>query len=711
MQCLYCGKPLGLLRELADGEFCSGDHRGRYRNLTKRAFGRLMQSRPEPAQFVTPRQLVPELAPQLAAAPPLAGRLHQPSLAPWPKTMAPRGEMCPAGPFFQFYATLIAPTMPVDARAGVLVPRGARSMPEPGPACPSGLLLADAESMAFSLGPVRTAPATGVLQPVDLPLAVLGRVVSHRPLTDLVLLPPRIQETAAACTPTNGVAFSRVPPRPSLAAGRPVPDLSACLPGAAYAAPVAAACLPPMRVASSPEPLGWSFSPVLPRMGLASLDAPFSPAPAVTPSRCAAPALAPPGLPELASLSPLTVPPRPAARASRLAPGAEALSFPAPATRLLVLGAAADRLVLRASDTVREEVLGADMASDPVGNAVKPSLGAGAVLPALASLFRYGRSSRAVSTLPHVPQGVNPHNRLAFPVAYRELPMPAQTPRVPRSSNLRIVETFEYLRPLERAPMDLFQDLMRLWRTAPVYLRFATVSACVILLMWAVVPGREVAGLVASRWGRVQQQIEQRAAVEVTEDFRDDMSQWAGSGDWAQSWRISRAGYARPGRLALYQPSMQMRDYHVEFLMQIEKQAVGFAYRATDRENFYATKITLAKPGPLPVLSLVRYPVIGGREGPKVEVPIRVLLHNNTPYRVQLTVNGKGFSTSIEGQLVDFWTDDRLQAGGFGFFSDTGESARVYWMKLSHQNDFIGRVCAYIRQPAAIPRRRTDILQ
>ena len=81
--------------------------------------------------------------------------------------------------------------------------------------------------------------------------------------------------------------------------------------------------------------------------------------------------------------------------------------------------------------------------------------------------------------------------------------------------------------------------------------------------------------------------------------------------------------------------------------------------------------------------------------GPAVEIPLRVLMHNDTPYRVQITVNGEDFTTSIEGQLVDYWRDDRLKTGGVGFFSDTGERARLYWMKLSHQDDFIGKVCAY----------------
>jgi hypothetical protein len=383
--------------------------------------------------------------------------------------------------------------------------------------------------------------------------------------------------------------------------------------------------------------------------------------------------------------------------------------FTEPALRKPVLGAAPDRLALRPEEAIREEILGADVADAPAGIPVGPSLGSLSVLPALASLFRYGRPARSVAPLPHVKEGLSlsPRNRLAAAAAYMELPLPVQRPLVPRSSGLRIVETFEYQKPLGEPPSDLWQSLVRFWRAAPVYLRLAAVSACLILLFWVYVPGGGASHILASRWNEIQAGVRDRAAVELSEDFQGDMDEWQGEGDWTRSWQKSKAGFVRPGRLALYQPSMQMQEYQVEFLMQVEKTAVGWAYRATDPENYYATKITIVKPGPLPALSLVRYPVIGGRAGPRVEVPIRVLMHNNTPYRVQLTVSGNGFSTSIEGQLVDFWRDDSLKVGGFGFFSDTGESARVYWMKLSHQNDFIGRVCAYFR-PAAVQVRSSN---
>jgi len=45
---------------------------------------------------------------------------------------------------------------------------------------------------------------------------------------------------------------------------------------------------------------------------------------------------------------------------------------------------------------------------------------------------------------------------------------------------------------------------------------------------------------------------------------------------------------------------------------------------------------------------------------------------------------------------VDSWTDDTLRKGGVGFFAETGERARIYWMKIFKNDDFLGRVCAYL---------------
>jgi hypothetical protein len=72
------------------------------------------------------------------------------------------------------------------------------------------------------------------------------------------------------------------------------------------------------------------------------------------------------------------------------------------------------------------------------------------------------------------------------------------------------------------------------------------------------------------------------------------------------------------------------------------------------------------------------------------------MVHDNTPYHVAVEVKGNRVITSIEGQEVDRWTDDTLASGGVGFFSEPGERARLYWMKLVTNDDLLGRICAYL---------------
>lgn len=257
--------------------------------------------------------------------------------------------------------------------------------------------------------------------------------------------------------------------------------------------------------------------------------------------------------------------------------------------------------------------------------------------------------------------------------------------RVPQAATAPAPHAFE--RPprsllMPWAPVTLFwYSLPRLFRGV---LAAGTLAAAVALLLWA------YAG------EPVGEYIQRRAAIEISEDFRAGFGEWMGARDWSKTWSYDQAGFVRVGQLALLRPSRKMTDYQMEFLGQIAGTSMGWVYRAEDLENYYAMKIVTAKPGPLPSLVLVRYTVIAGREEQRVQVPIRMMIHNETPYRVRVNVTGDSFTTSIEGQVIDFWRDDRFKRGGVGLFSEKHGDAKIYWIKLSHQTDFLGKLCAYL---------------
>ena len=93
---------------------------------------------------------------------------------------------------------------------------------------------------------------------------------------------------------------------------------------------------------------------------------------------------------------------------------------------------------------------------------------------------------------------------------------------------------------------------------------------------------------------------------------------------------------------------------------------------------------------------MVHYAVVGGKRGRRTETPLNVMMHNREAFHVSVDVQGNRVVTSVDGQEVDSWTDDLIKSGGIGFFSEVGESARVYWMKVTKNQDWLGRVCAYL---------------
>ncbi len=727
MHCLYCGNELGFLQELTNGEFCSREHRQRYRKLTKTALERLINSescdalpesepeaKPNPCVLIRPGVPSPGFRNPAEELPALSGS----SRSPWPQPIPEKVSLLS-------YRNYRLPDsfIPVPAWKQCLLEESPSFFPLPRPSPQPAAEMArivPAPARASVLAVSAPNPAALNLPPTTAPiLASAGLRELSRSIPQAAQLPfvrdersvlpvlratpspamPRLQVVAerSALTPASTIALApqAASPRTEPVSAGPLEVRAAAVlrgfPSIDLVVPATAPlqshrpCLEPRvlsvdvrRDAAAGKPMqgaDWSFTPAAPQLEAACTQ----------PTQGASLRAAHLHAPSLAAAR------GPAARKSE----SQRLDFSVPALRLLGLGTLAPRLALRRVDALKHELGGLDVAPCPVSCIEVPAPMGNSMLPALASLFRYGKPVQRISPMPLVGEGLAAQNRPARPLAYMTLPIRPRRPVLLDGNSLHIIETFEYLRPLEAPPLELVQSLVHLWRRAPAYVRYAAVAASVMLLLWGAAPSSALRGAVGNRWGRLEAGIRNRAAVELSEDFQDGMPEWEGKGEWSRSWRVEKAGYVVPGRQAIYQPSRKMESYRMDFLVQIERRSVAWVYRATDEGNYYAAKLTIARPGPLPLLELVRYPVIDGKAGPRVEIPIRLLLHNDTPYRVELLANGGDYATSIEGQLVDFWHDERLKVGGVGFFYENGDMARIYWMKLSQKDDFVGRVCAY----------------
>jgi hypothetical protein len=151
----------------------------------------------------------------------------------------------------------------------------------------------------------------------------------------------------------------------------------------------------------------------------------------------------------------------------------------------------------------------------------------------------------------------------------------------------------------------------------------------------------------------------------------------------------------RPGSLRIWDRSVALQNYQLEFKGELARKSLSWAFRASDAKNYYATKIMITKPGPLPNAGLVRYVMMNGRVFDQVQLPIPVTLERGGNYKVRVSVQDDRFITYLNGQVISSWSDKRLHRGGVGFFSDEDDPQKVDWVSLSERDSFLGKVLAH----------------
>jgi hypothetical protein len=270
-------------------------------------------------------------------------------------------------------------------------------------------------------------------------------------------------------------------------------------------------------------------------------------------------------------------------------------------------------------------------------------------------------------------------------------------PRMPR---LRAVPVADALIPeFENAPLQV-PYWMRVPRALKIGLPLMGVAIIINLSVARTQATQQPANSSPSMFqnviGDARRDFAGRAAIRLDDDFTSGLTSWTGDTNWQSSWK-TREGEVRPGKLALFTPSIQLKDYQASFSGQIEKKSLSFVVRAADLQNYYAVKFVVVTPGLMPTVAIVRYRVVNGEEGPHVQTPLILPLSKDSVYHVQVQANGPAFTLQLNGQVVDTWSDEDLTQGGIGFFTAKGEQSRIQALRISHQNDTVGRMIASLR--------------
>jgi hypothetical protein len=264
--------------------------------------------------------------------------------------------------------------------------------------------------------------------------------------------------------------------------------------------------------------------------------------------------------------------------------------------------------------------------------------------------------------------------------------------------------------------LDALKSLSKNWKTIPTDLK-AVAMVVPLLFCLALIPfgGKESSvaqasttntaslhNAVSAEFDRVGREIRSRAAIAVEDNFGAGLDRWKGAEGWRDTWSIQPSGWISPGKLALLTPSVELKDYRLEFSGQILSRSLGFVVRAADISNYYAVKFKLSTRGVnVPTMTVVRMKVVDGKERDRKESTVPMPVTKDAVYQVSVDVNDQYFTLMIRDKVVDFWSDAQLKSGGIGFFTDKGEQALIHDVKVRHQYDALGRLVA-----ATLPAER-----
>jgi hypothetical protein len=243
----------------------------------------------------------------------------------------------------------------------------------------------------------------------------------------------------------------------------------------------------------------------------------------------------------------------------------------------------------------------------------------------------------------------------------------------------------------------LFGNMSSAWKSVPQFARGIALVAVPLLiptLFYARIGPSEVSN--TSAWASVKQAIKNRATILIEEDFDSGLTGWASPGDSLTSWSVDEMKFVQPGKLALLQKSIPLTDYRFEFSARLEQKSMSFVIRAADTRNYYVSQLVVVREGPQPLLNIVHYPVVDGVEGPKTELPLPLQMDLTKMFTVLGTVRGENFTVSINGQMVDNWSDSRFLQGGIGFYTEKGARYRLKWVRVVDKDDFLGWLCSRI---------------
>ena len=229
------------------------------------------------------------------------------------------------------------------------------------------------------------------------------------------------------------------------------------------------------------------------------------------------------------------------------------------------------------------------------------------------------------------------------------------------------------------------------------FLQFAGLVILLIFVSGADIPWAEMSAKAVDRVSgpfnavahNLQQPVQERSAFFIYEDYENGFENLV-----AGESTFNEMGLMKVSGFALHPSTMNLTAYRMDFDFRITSGTLGWAVRASDKENYYGFKLTRKDFRGSENYQLQRYTVLGGEPLPipaeERSVPGSFLKAGfNT---ISVRVRRDRINTFVNGYGVDHWVDSHFDRGGVGFFASAGDTALLRQVSITGNEDVLGLI-------------------
>jgi hypothetical protein len=152
-------------------------------------------------------------------------------------------------------------------------------------------------------------------------------------------------------------------------------------------------------------------------------------------------------------------------------------------------------------------------------------------------------------------------------------------------------------------------------------------------------------------------------------------------GEWSHDWSAGRRR-KRDKSVSVYRTALPISDCRLELVGRIEQKAIAWIFRARDARNYYVMKLEQTRTGNAWITALVRYAIINGKETVRTQIPVPFVSVGKLVH-IRMDIIGNTFTTFLEDQLADIWSDEQLRSGFVGILHDVGERALISGFRVA----------------------------